>query len=86
VKESSMPVLMNVERSSGKELSGGFRVSGRGVNLWVRVYQTDYGRRVRVTMSYFDEGRWVNTPPLWMDRELLERFTGRLNALSKVLT
>lgn len=81
-----MPIILDVERSGDKELSGGFRVSGRGVNLWVRIYQTDYGRRVRVTMSYFDGARWVNTPPLWMDSELCQRFAGRLNTLSRVLT
>lgn len=81
-----MPILLDIERSSDKELGGGFRISGKGVNLWVRVYQTEYGRRVRLTVSYYDGMRWINTPPLWMDKELLERFIWRLNALSKALT
>ena len=81
-----MPVLMDVEKSSDKELSGGFRVSGKGVNLWVRVYQTDFGRRMRVTISFFDGGRWVNTPPIWIGRRLCERIIARLSMLSEVLT
>ena len=81
-----MPVIMDVERSSDKELSGGFRISGKGVNLWVRVYQTDFGRRMRLTISFFDGVRWVNTPPLWIDRRLCERIIARLSMLSEVLT
>ena len=35
-----MPIVVDVERRGDRETGGGFRVSGRGVNLWVRVYQT----------------------------------------------
>lgn len=77
-----MPVIVDVERSGVKELEGGFRVSGRNVNLWVRVYETEYGRRVRLTVSYNDGYRWVNTPPLWMDKRLLDKFVDRLGRLS----
>jgi len=80
-----MPVIIDVEKSGGKELDGGFRVSGRDVNLWIRVYDTEYGRRVRLTISYNDGYRWINTPPLWMDRSLLEEFIMRLNKLSNTL-
>ena len=74
-----------VGKSSEKEIGGGFRVSGRNVNLWVRVYDTEYGRRVRLTVSYNDGYRWINTPPLWMDRNLLEEFIMRLGKLSDAL-
>ncbi|RLI05210.1 hypothetical protein DRO22_03095, partial [Candidatus Bathyarchaeota archaeon] len=63
-----MPIVMDVERRGDRELGGGFRVSGRGVNLWVRVYQTDYGTKARITVSYSDGVNWINTPPLWVDR------------------
>ena len=81
-----MPIIMDVGKSSGKELEGGFRVSGRDVNLWVRIYETEYGRRVRLTVSYNDGHRWINTPPLWMDKNLLEEFIMRLGKLSNTLT
>jgi len=55
------------------------------VNLWVRIYQTDYGRRVRLTISYNDGVKWVNTPPLWMGRSLLKEFIERLNRVSATL-
>lgn len=80
-----MPVIIDVGKSSEKEIGGGFRVSGRDVNLWVRVYDTEYGRRVRLTVSYNDGYRWINTPPLWMDRNLLEEFIMRLGKLSDAL-
>jgi len=81
-----LPVIVNVERSSTKELDGGFRVSGKGVNLWIRVYQTDYGKRVRITVSYLKEGRWITTPALWIDKTLMDRFLKRLKSISSVLT
>jgi len=80
-----VPLIVNVERSGEKELEGGFRVSGRNVNLWVRVYQTEYGRRVRLTVSYNDGYRWINTPPIWMDKGLLDEFLTRLSRLSATL-
>ena len=80
-----MPVIVDVGKSSEKELEGSFRVSGRDVNLWVRVYDTEYGRRVRLTISYNDGYRWINTPPLWMDKNLLEEFIMRLGKLSNTL-
>lgn len=76
-----MPIIVDVGKSSGKELEGGFRVSGRDVNLWVRVYDTEYGKRVRLTISYNDGYKWINTPPLWLDRNLLGEFITRLNRL-----
>jgi len=45
----------------------------------------DVGRRVRLTVSYNDGYRWINTPPLWMDRNLLEEFIMRLGKLSDTL-
>ncbi len=81
-----LPVIVDVERSSAKELDGGFRVSGKGINLWIRVYQTDYGKRVRITISYLEDGRWITTPALWIDKTLMDRFLSRLSIISSVLT
>ena len=45
----------------------------------------DVGRRVRLAVSYNDGYRWINAPPLWMDRNLLEEFIMRLGKLSDAL-
>ncbi|RLF10725.1 MAG: hypothetical protein DRJ69_02755 [Thermoprotei archaeon] len=80
-----VPVIVDIERGSEKELEGGFRVSGRNVNLWVRVYHTNYGKRVRLTVSYNDGYRWVNTPPIWLGRDLLDELVARLSRISAML-
>ena len=69
-----------------RELGGGFRVSGRGVNLWVRVYQTDYGTKARITVSYSDGVNWINTPPLWIDKKTCMEISSRLERISQTLT
>lgn len=81
----TVPVIVDVERSGEKELEGGFRVSGRNVNLWVRVYETEYGRRVRLTVSYNDGYRWINTPPIWLGKNLLDELVARLSRISATL-
>lgn len=82
----AMPFLIEVKKSSEKELSGGFRLSGRGVNLWVRIYQTEFGKRARLTISFFDGVKWINTPPLWIDGELCGKLAERLQSISRMLT
>jgi len=81
-----MPVVIDVERRGDKEVDGGFRVSGKGVNLWVRIYRTDYGTRARITISYHDGAGWVNTPPLWIDGETCREISTRLDRIAKTLT
>ena len=81
-----MPIVMDVERRGDRELGGGFRVSGRGVNLWVRVYQTDYGTKARITVSYSDGVNWINTPPLWVDKKICMEISSRLDRISQTLT
>ena len=81
-----MPIVMDVERRGDRELDGGFRVSGKGVNLWVRVYQTDYGVKARITVSYNDGVNWINTPPLWIDKETCMEISSRLERISQTLT
>ncbi len=81
-----MTIIVDVERKGSRELSGGFRVSGRKVNLWVRIYDTEFGRRVRITMSYHDGVRWVNTPPIWLNKDLCVEVSERLRKISEKLT
>lgn len=49
-----MPFLVDVNKSGDKDLEGAFKISGKGVNLWVRVYSANYGNRARITVSYID--------------------------------
>jgi len=80
-----MVFIEDVERSNENEVEGGFRVSGRNVTLWVRPYQTRFGYRLRLTVSFRDEaagGGWVNTPALWLDGKAVEEFARRLTDLS----
>jgi len=81
-----MPIVMDVERRGDRELDGGFRVSGKGVNLWVRVYHTDYGTKARITVSYNDGEKWINTPPLWIDKDTCREISSRLDRIFKTLT
>ena len=81
-----MPFLQDLEKSSEKELEGGFRVSGKNVNLWVRIYQTEFGAKARITLSYFEEGRWITTPPLWIDKKLAEGIAGRMSVIADMLS
>lgn len=81
-----MTVIVDVERKGVRELSGGFKVSGRKVNLWVRIYDTEFGRKVRITVSFYDGIRWVNTPPIWLNKSLCEEFSARLKSISEKLS
>lgn len=80
------PFLVNVEKSGERELEGSFKISGKGVNLWVRVYSTNYGKRARVTVSYFDGSQWKNTPALWIDKKLYTQLSEHLKKLADNLT
>ena len=81
-----MTVIVDIEKKSSRELSGGFKVSSRKVNLWVRVYDTEFGRKVRITMSFHNGVRWVNTPPIWLNKDLCEEFSQRLRKISEKLS
>jgi hypothetical protein len=52
-----MPFIADVERTGEKEVEGAFKISAKGVNLWVRVYRTNFGGRVKVTVSYLEAKR-----------------------------
>lgn len=81
-----MTVIVDIEKKGNREIEGGFRVSSRRVNLWVRIYDTEFGKRMRITMSYYDGVRWVNTPPIWLSRDLCEELLARLKRISEKLT
>ncbi len=81
-----MTVIVDVESRGARELSGGFKVSGRKVNLWVRIYDTEYGRKARITISFHDGTRWINTPPIWLNKNLCEELSLRLRKISEKLT
>jgi hypothetical protein len=49
-----MPFIADVERTGEKEVEGAFKISAKGVNLWVRIYRTNFGGRVKVTVSYVE--------------------------------
>ena len=81
-----MPVIVDLEKKGEKEVSGGFRLSAKKVNLWVRIYETNFGKRARITVSYFNGERWVNTPPIWLNRELCMELSRKLAEISEKLT
>jgi len=56
-----MPFIVDVEKSGDKEVEGAFKISAKNVNLWVRICNTGYGKRARITMSYLEDGVWKNT-------------------------
>lgn len=81
-----MPVIVDVEKSGDKELDGAFKISGKGVNLWVRIYNTGYGNKARITVSYLEDGVWKNTPAIWIDKRLCSKFVEKLLKLEGKLT
>ncbi len=81
-----MPVIVDVEKSGEKEVDGAFKISGKGVNLWVRIYNTGYGSRARITVSYLENGIWKNTPALWIDKRLCAQLAQKLQKLEGKLT
>ncbi|MEM0313703.1 MAG: hypothetical protein QW056_02275 [Candidatus Bathyarchaeia archaeon] len=81
-----MPIIVDVEKSGEKELDGAFRISAKGVNLWVRIYNTGYGGRARITVSYFEDGVWKTTPAIWIDKNLCNQLIEKLLMLEEKLT
>jgi len=81
-----MTVIVDIEKKGVREISGGFKVSGKKVNLWVRIYDTEFGRKARITVSFYDGTRWVNTPPIWLNKNLCEELSIRLRRVSEKLT
>jgi hypothetical protein len=63
-------------------LEGSFKISGKGVNLWVRIYRTDYGNRVKLTVSYLEANEWRNTPAIWLDGRTCAQLVERLKKLA----
>jgi len=81
-----MPFLVDVKKSGDKEFEGAFKISGKGVNLWVRIYSTNYGNKARITVSYLEGTEWKNTPALWIDKKLCTQLSERLKKLTDNLT
>ena len=81
-----MPVIVDVEKGGEKEVEGAFKISGKGVNLWVRIYNTEYGKRARITVSYLEGGVWKNTPAIWIDRKLCAQLAEKLLKIEAELT
>jgi hypothetical protein len=77
---------VNVEKRGERELEGSFKISGKGVNLWVRVYSTNYGKTARITISYLDGSHWKNTPALWINKRLCLQLAERIKKLEDKLT
>ena len=81
-----MPIIVDVEKGGEKEVEGAFKISGKGVNLWVRIYNTGYGKSARITVSYLEDGVWKNTPAIWVDRKLCSKLVEKLLKLEEKLT
>jgi len=41
-----MPFIVDVEKSVNKEVEGAFKISAKNVNLWIRIYNTGYGKEL----------------------------------------
>ncbi len=80
-----MPIIRDEDARSARELDGAFRVAGKRTNIWFRFYVTRFGNRCRVSMSYFDGEVWRNTPPIWLDEDLLSQLIEKLKRGLKVL-
>jgi len=81
-----VPFIVDVEKSGDKEVEGAFKISAKNVNLWVRIYNTGYGKRARITISYLEDGVWKNTPPIWMDKKLCVQLAEKLLKIEGKLT
>jgi hypothetical protein len=80
-----MPFIVDVEKSGEKEIEGAFKISAKGVNLWVRIYRTDYGNRVKLSISFIDANVWKHTPAIWLDRKTIAQLTEKLqNIVNKL--
>lgn len=80
-----MPIVRDEDVKSARELDGAFRVAGKRTNIWFRFYITRFGNRCRVSMSYFDGEVWRNTPPIWLDEDLLSQLIEKLKRGLKIL-
>ena len=80
-----MPFISDVERSSDKEVEGAFKISAKGVNLWVRIYKTNFGGRVKVTVSYLEGNGWKQSPAIWLDAKTCTQLAERLKNIANKL-
>jgi hypothetical protein len=80
-----MPFIADIERLSEKEVEGAFKISAKGVNLWVRAYRTNFGGRVKVTVSYVEGNEWKNTPAIWLDAKTCAQLAERLKNIAAKL-
>ena len=80
-----MPFIADVERTGDREVEGAFKISAKGVNLWVRIYRTNFGGRVKVTLSYFEGNEWKQTPAIWLDGKTCAQLAERLKNISSKL-
>jgi len=80
-----MPFIADVETTGDKEVEGAFKISTKGVNLWVRIYRTSFGGRVKVTVSYLEGNEWKNTPAIWLDAKTCAQLAERLKNIADKL-
>ncbi len=80
-----MPFISDVERKGEREVEGSFKISAKGVNLWVRIYRTSFGGRVKLTVSYLDGERWRQTPAIWLDGKTCAQLAERLKNIANKL-
>lgn len=78
-----MPFISDVEKRGVNEIEGAFKIAGKDVNLWVRVYQTEFGKKAKITVSYKEADGWKNTPALWIDRNLCLQLAEKLKRLAE---
>jgi hypothetical protein len=77
-----MPVIVDVEKRGEKELDGAFKISAKGVNMWVRIYRTDYGNRAKLAVSYLEANGWKSTPAIWLDGQTCAQLAEKLKKLA----
>jgi len=80
-----MPFITDVERSSDKEVEGAFKISAKGVNMWFRIYKTNFGDRVKITVSYLEGNVWKQTPAIWLDAKTCTQLAERLKNIASKL-
>ena len=80
-----MPIITDVERTGEREVEGAFKISAKRVNLWVRIYRTNFGEKVKITISYLEGNEWKNTPPIWLDKKTCMQLAERLKNVAEKL-
>ena len=55
------------------------------MNLWVRIYRTNFGEKVKITISYLEGNEWKNTPPIWLDKKTCTQLAERLKNVAEKL-